>query len=67
MLQTLYFGTQKKFKNPFKKCKNNKDIFDLHRRIQMEQKSFLNRMCIINTYNNDIRLKGNAAKSEILK
>ena len=32
-VKEIYFGNPKKVKNPFRNCKNNLEIYNLHKRI----------------------------------
>ena len=67
MLEKTYFGSEKKIKNPFAKCKTPKEIFNLHRRILMEMKSIINRLVIILNYDGSVRLKGPTPNTSLLK
>jgi len=65
---TQFFGTSKKPRNPFKGCKTNMEIFNLNRRIKMQIKQLLTRICFIVDYDGTLRLKGeNIPHSETLK
>lgn len=56
-LLNQYFGDKRTKKNAFRNCKNPKEIYHLHRRIQMEYKSELARVHVIANYNGEIRTK----------
>lgn len=62
ILKDIY-GTAKSPKNPFQKCKTNKEIFDLHRRILIQQKHILARICLFVDYEGSIRIKGDQKSS----
>ena len=67
-LYEQFYGTNKKPRNPFKNCKTNKDVFNLSRRIKMQIKSFLGRICMIVDYDATLRIKGeNVPYSDTLK
>ena len=53
-----FYGTARQPKNPFKNCKTNKEVFDLHRRILIQQKNILARFCLIVDHQGELRLKG---------
>jgi len=58
MVEEFYYGTETRPKNPFKKCTSPAEIYNLSRRISIEQKNFLQRICIIVSNNGNLRLKG---------
>ena len=53
-----YFGTAKKPKNPFRNCQTRKQVYHLSRMIEAEQKTFLDRICVIATSEGHLRVKG---------
>ena len=61
------YGTQKKPQNPFKKCKTPSEIFNLSRRIKLNEKSLLARIYVIGNYDGTLRIKGESAVSGLLK
>ncbi|CAD8195726.1 unnamed protein product [Paramecium pentaurelia] len=62
-----FFGTPKRPRNPFSKCKGPKDIFNLYRHIQNQQKLMLSRMCLIVSYNGEVRIQGTLPECGDLK
>jgi len=67
-LYMQFYGTKKKPRNPFKNCKSNKEIFNLSRRIKIQIKSLLTRICIIVNYDASLRIRGeNVPYSDTLK
>jgi hypothetical protein len=58
MIDEIYFGDKKRVKNPFRKCANNKEIFDLHRRILVEKKNIINRILVLVDKDGLLRLRG---------
>lgn len=67
IVRNTYFGSKKKPKNPFSKCQSPKEIFNLHRRILMDIKQHLNKICILVNYDGSIRLKGSIPNSNLIK
>lgn len=67
-IDKIFFGDKRTTFNPFKNCKNNLDIFNLHRKILLEKNQFYNKICFIISYNGNLRLKGeNLPESQLIK
>ena len=58
MISEMWFGTKKKPREPFKKCKNNKELYHLSRKIKAEQSRFLKRMIVIVDHSGKVRNEG---------
>lgn len=66
MIEEFYFGTENHPLNPFKKCKDASEIYNLSRRIEIEMKSFLTRITILVSFDGQLRLKGSNIPQSIL-
>ncbi|KAL4472607.1 hypothetical protein ABPG74_018556 [Tetrahymena malaccensis] len=67
MVEEFYYGTENRPKNPFRKCTSPEEIYNLSRRIAIEQKNFLSRICILVSHNGQLRIKGqNVPSSQLL-
>lgn len=53
-----FYGTSKRPRNPYKNCKTSTEIFNLSRRIKIQIKQFLTRICFIVDYDGSLRVKG---------
>lgn len=67
LLRNSYFGSKRRPRNPFAKCLSPREIFNLNRRILIELKQTLNKICIIVNYDGSIRVKGNIPSAKELK
>ena len=62
MVKEMYYGSEGKPKNPFRNCKSPSEVFNLSRRISLEQSGFLNRIGVICDNEGHVQLKGEKHK-----
>lgn len=67
LMNELYFGTIKKPKNPFSKCKSANEVFNLNRKILIEKKNLLDRLCMVVNYDGSLRVKGGVPDVGLMK
>lgn len=58
LIYGIYYGTEKRPRNPFKNSKSPKEVFNLSRKISLEIELFLRRLGVHCTADGDVLLKG---------
>jgi len=67
LMEKAFYGTTKKPLNPFRGCKTPTEIFNLSRRIKLNEKSLLTKVFVMSDYDGNLRLKGENRQLSTIK